>query len=728
MTPQEKIEIFKSVFRGREDVFAAYWEKADKSAHGYTPACLNEWNQDLCYKLRRQKCKDCPNAKYAGLNDYYIDQHLRGQKLFGIYPLLESNESYFIAADFDEGDWDKDILKFYKKCDEFDLPVYIERSKSGKGGHAWLFFEDKYPAFKSRSIAINILREAKIIDQFTKEDSFDRLFPNQDILSGKGFGNLIALPLYGKARKDNNTIFLDPENNLLPFNDQWELLSRVQKITHSELDNLYDKFNGKLNPGETSKKEISGKQLNLIVAEQIHISKTNLPRALINFLREELNFINSEFLIKKRMGVSTHKVERYFKLIESDENSYIIPRGFLSKLVNFLNENSIKFTVEDKRKKCEEIKLESSCKLYDYQAEAVKEMLTENNGVLVAPPGAGKTIIGIELIARLKQPTLILVHKKQIYDQWLERIESFLNIPKREIGQICSGKKSVGKKITVAMLQTLSKIENPAEELGLDDIGLLMMDECHHVPAQTFRTVITKFNPYYLYGFTATPKRKHNDEKLIYIFLGEILYEIDENFNFPQAEENTAPTNSGTKVIIKNTGIDVPFKVKVDNFQILSKILTFDSSRNRLIADDIINEAENGNKCLILTERKEHVETLSYYFKSGYEIITLTGDLSEKQKKEKLKQIHSGNFQILIATGQLIGEGTDFPCLNRLFLIYPFSFEGKLTQYIGRIQRGRNTESVIYDYRDIKIDYLEKFYKKREKYYKKHFSVENLNE
>ena len=727
MTPQEKIKIFKNVFRGREDVFAAYWEKADKSAHGYTPACLNEWNPDLCYKLQRQKCKDCPNAKYAGLNDYHIDQHLRGQKLFGIYPLLESNESYFVAADFDEGDWDKDILKFYKKCAEFDLPVYIERSKSGKGGHAWLFFENKYPAFKSRNIAINILREAKIIDHFTKEDSFDRLFPNQDVLSGKGFGNLIALPLYGKARKDSNTVFLDPENDLSPFDDQWELLSRTQKITLAKLDNLYDKFNGKLKPHETSKKETSGAQLHLVIAEQIYISKTNLPRALINFLREELNFINSEFLIKKRMGVSTHKVERYFKLIESNEDSYIIPRGFLSKLINFLDENGIRFTAQDKRKKCEEINLGNSCQLYDYQVKAVKEMLTEDSGILVAPPGAGKTIIGIELIARLKQPTLILVHKKQIYEQWLERIESFLNIPKREIGQICSGKKTVGKKITVAMLQTLSKIENPAEGLGLNDIGLVLVDECHHVPAQTFRKVITKLNPYYLYGLTATPKRKHNDEKLIYIFLGEILYEIDAKFNLLQAEENTAATNSVTKVLIKNTGIDVPFKVKMDNFQLLSKILTFDSSRNRLIADDVINETKDGNKCLILTERKEHVETLSYYFKSGYEVITLTGDLSEKQKKEKLKQIHYGNFQILIATGQLIGEGTDFPSLNRLFLVYPFSFEGKLTQYIGRIQRGKNIDNIIYDYRDIKIDYLEKFYKKREKYYKKHFALDNLN-
>ncbi|MFH1187237.1 MAG: DEAD/DEAH box helicase family protein [bacterium] len=725
LTPQEKIIIFKNLFRGREDVFAVHWEKSDKSASGYTPACLNEWKPGVCYKLQRQKCKDCSHANYAGLNDYYIEQHLRGQKIYGIYPLLDDNQSYFIATDFDGKNWEKDIFKFYNKCREFNLPTYTERSKSGNGGHAWIFFEDKFPAFKSRNIIINILREAKIIDQFAKEDSFDRLFPNQDEHSGKGFGNLIALPMQGKARENNNTIFLNPENNLLPIDDQWELLKNVQKISIAHLDKLYNEFSGVASPDDKKIKSRSNfsKQLAIIIAERIYISKINLPRILVNFLRDELNFVNLEFLIKKRIGLSTYKIERYFKLIESEENNYAIPRGFLSELVNFLNEKSIKFTLTDKRKKCEAVKFENSCKLYDYQQEAVKEVLAENNGVLVAPPGAGKTIIGIDIIAKLKQPTLILVHKKQIYGQWLQRIESFMNIPKREIGQICGNKKTVGGKITVAMLQTLSKAENFVQDLGLDKIGLVLVDECHHIPAKTFRKVVTKLNPYYLYGFTATPKRKNNDEKLIYIYLGKILHTVSKNFA-KQAKDNELESekNAEIKVMIKNTDIDVPFKVKIDNFQILSKIITFDSGRNKLIIDDVIKEANNGNKCLILTERKEHVEVLSYYLKGSYEIIALTGELTEKQKHEKLKQIEAGNFQILIATGQLIGEGTDFPNLNRLFLVYPFSFESKLIQYIGRIQRGQNSHSAIYDYRDIKIAYLEKFYKKREKYYKKHFS------
>jgi len=686
---------------------------------------LNEWKPGLCNKMQRQKCKDCPNAKYAGLDDYYIGQHLRGQKIYGIYPLLDDNQSYFIAADFDEKNWEKDALKYFEYCQRLSLPAYIERSKSGNGGHVWIFFDDKYPAFKSRNIAINILREAKIIDQFAKEDSFDRLFPNQDEHSGRGFGNLISLPLQGQAGENNNTVFLDPNNGLLPYNDQWEFLNQINKISLAKLNDLYSEFNNiDISNNDQAKKSSPSKQLIITVAEQIHISKNNLPRALVNYLREELNFVNSEFLIKKKIGLSTYKMERYFKLIESTENDYVIPRGFLIELINFLNEKNIRFTLNDNRKKSEELKLETSCKPYDYQQEAVKDVLTEDNGVLVAPPGAGKTIMGIDIIAQLKQPTLILVHKKQIYSQWIQRIESFMNIPKREIGQICSNKKTVGDKITIAMLQTLSNVDNFAKELGLNNIGLVLVDECHHIPAKTFRKVITKLNPYYLYGFTATPKRKNNDEKLIYIFLGKILHTVSKNFNTQNQNEDSKPTkNNEIKVIIKNTEIDVPFKVKIDNFQVLSKIIIFDSNRNQLIINDIIREANCGNKGLVLTERKEHVEILSYYLKGQYEIITLTGDLTEKQKNEKLKQIEAGNFQILIATGQLIGEGTDFPDLNCLFLVYPFSFEGKLIQYIGRIQRGQNLGGTIYDYRDIKIDYLEKFFKKREKYYKKHFSL-----
>jgi superfamily II DNA or RNA helicase len=254
---------------------------------------------------------------------------------------------------------------------------------------------------------------------------------------------------------------------------------------------------------------------------------------------------------------------------------------------------------------------------------------------------------------------------------------------------------------------------------------MIIVDECHHIPARMFRNVITNFNPYYLYGLTATPERKNNDAKLSFIYLGDILHAIDRNFNkelsTPQAGEITTRINP--RIIIRDTDLSVPFKIKTDNFQLLSKIITFDSNRNRQIVDDVREEVNKGSNCLVLTERKEHVAVLNYYLKREYETIILTGDLTEKQRNSKIRQIETGHFQIVLATGQLIGEGTDLPFFNCLFLVYPFAFSGKLTQYIGRIQRGDNANKVIYDYRDHRIDYLEKFFKKRLRYYKKNFEI-----
>jgi len=717
LSPKEKINIYKNLFKGRTDIFAAHWEKADKSVSGYSPVCLNEWKKGICIKQNKGKCKDCQNQKYPSLNEFYIEQHLRGRKTYGIYPLLDDNTSYFLAADFDGKSWQVDAKNFMDECATISLPAYLERSRSGNGGHVWLFFEERFPACKSRKIVFEILKQIKIIDLFDKDDSFDRLFPNQDCLTGKGIGNLIALPLQGEARKKENTIFLNPKNSFKPYENQWQVLSKLKKIPIELLDDVYDKL---CKDGEYDNYANYSK-LALILKEQVVINKNRLPKIVTNFLKDNLNFLNSDYIIKKRIGVSVYGLEKYFNLIQKINGSIAIPRGFLNKLKAFLRKNKIDFEFRDERIKLAPIKIESNLKLYQYQQMAVDTIIESENGILVAPPGSGKTIIGLNLVVRHKQPTLILVHKKQIFEQWIERIENFLNIPKREVGQLGAGKRMMSDKITVAMVQTLSRMEN-LNDIA-DNIGMVIVDECHHIPAKMFRNVITKFRPYFLYGLTATPERKNNDAKLIFIYLGEILYSIEMDFlkkknSFQQISDNV---KSAPKIIIHNTDLFVPFKISTDNFQILSKIMIFDSTRNRMIVNDIVDNIRRGLRALVLTERKEHVEVLSYYLKRDVEIVTLTGDLSAVQRKNKIKQIESGNFQIIIATGQLIGEGTDFPNLDVLFLVYPFSFSGKLTQYIGRIQRGENKEKLIYDYRDEKIEYLEKQFKNRLRYYKKKF-------
>lgn len=523
------------------------------------------------------------------------------------------------------------------------------------------------------------------------------------------------MPLQGKARKENNSIFLNLQGNLQPYEDQWNFLKELKRIDTGKLDQLYSEFTKEKNILKTNKSGI----LSIKLGEQIQISKSNLPKALTIFLRDNLNFLNIDYIVKKKIGLSVYGVEKYFKLVESNEEHVIIPRGFLDDLTHFLDDNKIKFTVTDNRIKVSDIDYSSNIRLYEYQKAAVEKLLAKENGILVAPPGSGKTVIGIELISRRRQPTLILVHKKQILNQWIERIENFLNIPKREIGKFASGKKKIGTSVTVAMVQTLNRLDD-IQKLS-DKVGMIIVDECHHIPAKMFRNVITKFKPHYLYGLTATPERKYNDEKLIYIHLGQVIHTIQNDFNQNESPNRLSIRSKEIKVILKETNLFVPFKIKTDDFQILSKVITFDSQRNQQIVGDLERCVEKKYKCLVLSERKEHLQVLNYYIKREYDTIVLTGDLTESQRKMKIKQIQSNNFQILLATGQLVGEGTDFDNLDCLFLVYPFAFSGKLTQYIGRIQRGNTRNKYIYDYRDQKVDFLENLFRKRLRYYKKHF-------
>ena len=331
-------------------------------------------------------------------------------------------------------------------------------------------------------------------------------------------------------------------------------------------------------------------------------------------------------------------------------------------------------------------------------------------GVIVAPPGSGKTIVGLKIITDKKQTALIITHRKQIAEQWIERIQTFLGIPKNEIGKIGHGKCTIGKQVTVAMIQSLSKeVEKTEGNELLTSFGTIIVDECHHIPAETFRNTISQLQSFYLYGLTATPFRKYNDGKLIFIHLGEIIAEI---------KTTDISETKNARIIIRNTELDVPFNSKIDKFETLSKILVHDSTRNKLILNDIHSELKTGKKVVIITERKEHIETLHQYLKQSYEAITLSGEDSENDRSSKWKILKEGNYQVLITTGQFFGEGSDLQNVNCLFLVYPFSFEGKLIQYIGRVQRSE-INPTIYDYRDIKIDYLNKMFLKRNTYYRK---------
>ncbi|MCD9577508.1 DEAD/DEAH box helicase [Flavobacterium soyae] len=698
MKHESQINIFRSLFRGRDDVFAIRWEKSGKS--GYMPAYQYDLYHYRAYKMNGGTFQNYPHKTYLPITETEIQKHLNGIQQIGIYPLLLDNTSWFLVADFDMQNWKDEAAVFLNACKNKSIPAYLERSRSGNGGHVWIFFDKPYPAIQSRKVFISILKQSEAFSMFDKSSSFDRLFPNQDFLSGKGLGNLIALPFFKHAMENGNSCFINPETFEI-YSNQHQLLNEIERVSIEVLDNLFQENSTTQNLSFS--KSNKGK-LSIILQQNISIQRDGLTTPLINFLKEELNFANTEFFIKKKSGKNTFGTERYLKLIEKTECEIIIPRGFIRKLLRFCNEQNLEFDFQDNRKQKQEITFFFNTTLRKHQDKVIEAVSKKDFGVIVAPPGSGKTIIGLKIIANKKQPALIVVHRIQLLEQWQERVQAFLGIPKHEIGIIGQGKAKIGKQITIATIQSLPK---QTEQIQ-NQFGTILVDECHHIPAETFRNTIEKLGTFYLYGLTATPFRKYNDDKLIFAFLGEIISEVvsKEIENFKHAQ-----------IIVRNTNLEIPFNSKTDNFETLSKILVHDSERNKLILNDIKTELSKGKQIAIITERKEHIKALYLFLKQSYEIITLSGDDSDANKKIKWQTLHQGNFQILITTGQYFGEGSDLSNINSLFLVYPFSFKGKQIQYLGRVQRSE-INPTIYDYRDIKIDYLNKLYLKRNTYYR----------
>jgi superfamily II DNA or RNA helicase len=709
------INLFKSLFRGRDDVFAVRWEKGSKA--GYMPSY--EFDK---YSLQRHKIgggtfQNYEHKRYKSLTDQEVEKHLLGQQLVGLYPLLIDNASWFIAADFDKENWVDECRRFINICERKNLFAYLERSRSGNGGHVWIFFDKPYPAFKSRKILTALLEESGAFSVFEKDTSFDRLFPNQDYLSGKGLGNLIALPLFKQAVEKGNSCFIDLDT-LRPFDNQWKFLNEIQRTSGDTLNQVYQKvYNTDFLEGFKGKTVASVDKLTISLDNNILLNRPAINLSLINFLKDELNFTNSEFLIKKKLGKNTWGVERYFRFVEERNNQVIIPRGMIGKLLRFCKEQNIVHDFVDGRIKHPALMYGANIKLRDHQRIVVEACAKKDFGVIAAPPGSGKTIIGLYIIAEKKQPTLIIVHRKRLAEQWTERVESFLGIAKREIGIIGGGKVRLGKQITIATIQSLNKIAQSSDFVKIERaFGTILVDECHHVPAQTYRNTISKLHSFFLYGLTATPFRKYNDGKLIFIHLGESIAEImDQDIaNQPKA-----------RIIVRNTNVFIPFNVKTDKLETLSKMLVHDSVRNKLILDDVINEVRNSRKSVIITERKDHIEALNQFLKQSYETIALSGDDAESMRRAKWKLLEEGHFQVLITTGQYFGEGSDLSQISCVFLAYPFSFEGKLVQYIGRVQRSL-VPPIVYDYRDYRISYLEKLFQKRNLYYRKFYNEGTL--
>ncbi len=447
---QNKLTIFKSLFKGREDVFAIRWQKGGKS--GYMPAYFYDPYHFRIYKLNGGSFKDYADKTYLRLTDDQIEKHLTGQQVIGLYPLLPDNSSWFIVADFDKKDWIENCRSLLNICNEYAIPAYLERSQSGNGGHVWIFFNQPYPAFKSRKIVLSLLIQSGVISSFDKSTAFDRLFPNQDYLSGKGLGNLIALPFYLNAMQKDKSCFIDPMSSIA-YENQWHFLQTVKTASVVLLDSLFLKISG----GTSNNQTEQNNGLAITLKNNLQLNRIGIPQLLINLLKDELNFYNTEFIIKKNSGRNTFETERYFKFIEESSGKVGIPKGFTGKLLRFCMDHKIEYTFIDNRAKIDTKQFHFDAVLREYQQLCIDAANKKDIGIIVAPPGSGKTVVALKIVTDKQQPTLIIVHRKQLLDQWAERVEAFLGIPQREIGKISQGKMKMGDKITIATIQSLSK-------------------------------------------------------------------------------------------------------------------------------------------------------------------------------------------------------------------------------------------------------------------------------
>ncbi|MBI5614262.1 DEAD/DEAH box helicase family protein, partial [Candidatus Gottesmanbacteria bacterium] len=681
-----------------------YWTNPAPAKSGYSPV----------YRLNNQS---------EPLTDTIVQSHLSGNQTIGIYPLLSDNTTYFLAIDFDKLNWLKESTALLQMASKYTLPGYLERSRSGNGGHVWFFFETNIAAWKARQLGKLLLSEANIFSRKT----FDRMFPSQNEHTGKGFGNLIALPLQGKAVMQKNMVFMDDTGE--PHPDQWSFLQTCRKISLTLIDVVLrvkptptpvaftklQEISSHTDEPEDSVKTNQTQEVKLIFGNQIFIPELYLPDVLYKFLKSKLNFPNPQFYELERRGYSTWNTPRFLKHIEKIENGILVPAGILSEIETFAINHNLTLQIKNQQTTNTPIRFSTTLSLRPEQQKVAKKILMHDRAILEAHPAFGKTMVAFYCMKRRSQKTLIIVHTMALLAQWKKRITEWFVLKKDDLGIIGENKWQIGEKITVASYQTLAR--RGTQELK-NSFGHIIVDECHHVPAHTFTNVVKQLSATYVLGLTATAFRKDQLDRLMTFYIGQII-KIDGKI--PSAMQPVEPTVE-TKLVTRKT----PFQLRgkqTHEFSHLASLLIADEARNIQIATDVAEALRAGMKCLVLSERIEHCQTLLAAIRKeakGIHGAIAEGNMTKNKRGQLMKRIHQEQFQLLIATGKLIGEGFDWPELTHLFLAFPFSWKGKLIQYVGRVQRSSEGKEMayVYDYADFDVPMLKIMYFKRLRTYR----------
>lgn len=686
LSTEEKVALFRRLFRGRTDVYPIRWESKSTGKTGYTPACANEWRAGVCEKPRI-KCSDCGNRLLIPLSDAIIYDHLAGEHTVGVYPLLTDDTCHFLAVDFDEADWREDAQAFAQSCCELGVPVALEISRSGNGAHAWVFFAGSVSARDARRLGTAIISHTCARTRQLKLTSYDRLFPNQDTMPKGGFGNLIALPLQKRPRENGCSVFVD--GALRPYSDQWAFLASIRPMPPHDIEPILLRATGGVHPldvtfideedhkepwkrpGSVTKK-LAGpmpQALTVTLANLVYFEKAQLPQPLANRLIRLAAFQNPEFYKAQAMRFTVWDKPRVIGCAENYPNHIALPRGCLDAAQDLLRDNGIRCELVDERFLGETLDVAFAGTLRLDQEAAVAAMLHHDAGVLCAPTAFGKTVTAAALIARRGVNTLVLVHRTELLKQWQERLQSFLGVGKGMVGTIGGGKAKPTGKIDIAVMQSLSR-QGEINRL-VENYGHVVVDECHHVGAVSFDAILKRVKAKYVLGLTATPIRRDGQQPIIFMQCGPIRYTA--------AKPESAPHDLEVVPRSLYKRIDLPQEAGIQD---VFRHLANDPDRTAAIATNIQNAFNQGRKVLVLTERTEHLDAIIAALDGKVPApFTLHGRMSKKRRATLITELEAlppDAPRILLATGKLVGEGFDHPPLDTLVLAMPISWKGSL--------------------------------------------------
>ncbi|MGE4182496.1 MAG: DEAD/DEAH box helicase family protein [Limisphaerales bacterium] len=737
----DKIALFRSIFRGRDDLYPRRFESRRTGRSGYQPACGNEWVRGICEKPRI-RCAECSHRRLLPVTDEVVRWHLSGHDpsgapfVMGLYPMLLDETCFLLAVDFDGGAWMDDATVFREACRKLKVPVALERSRSGHGGHFWFFFEEAIPAALARKLGSAVLTSAMECRPEIGLRSYDRLFPNQDTLPNGGFGNLIALPLQREARDRGNSVFVD--ESLAPYPDQWEFLSKTPKLGCSFVQSLVREAEGRdrvvgvrfvapdldgalepwaLTPSRRPVRQpISGalpKSIAIVLADQVYVPKSGVPAALRNQLVRLAAFQNPEFHKAQALRLPTYDLPRIVACAEDFPEHVGLPRGCLPEVLDLVKSWGIETVVRDERCVGRPLACNFQGALRSEQQAAANALLKHDTGVLAATTAFGKTVVAAWLIAARGVNTLVLVHRQQLMEQWVERLATFLGVPTKSIGRLGGGRRRLNGMLDVALVQSL--VRQGTVRDGVDQYGHLVVDECHHLSARGFELVARRAKARYVVGLSATLTRKDGHHPIIFMQCGPVRHRVD-------AREQAASRPFTHQVIVRPTGLRAAHGGSGNpraDFQHLFAALTADEARNAMICGDVLRAVSAGRSILVLTERTDHLEALAARILPQVpHAVVLRGGMGRRKLRERLSQLAAvspDRKPLLLATGRFIGEGFDDSRLDTLFVTLPVSWHGTVAQYVGRLHRlhqGKR-EVTVYDYADLDVPMLSRMFERR---------------